>query len=135
MQRLAHAGLLLGQIFFFVVVWLASDALARYAGWPIPGSVIGLALVAALLFSRLLPSRYVQRGADWLLAEMLLFFIPPVVAVVNFGPLIASQGWRLLAVLLLGMLVVMIGTGLVVDWVFHYERRRHAQAAGRGDGS
>ncbi|HEY9101616.1 CidA/LrgA family protein [Chitinimonas sp.] len=131
MQRLARAGLVLAQIFFFVVVWLGSDALARAAGWSLPGSVIGLSLVCLLLFSGILPSRHVQRGADWLLAEMLLFFIPPVVAVVNFGPLIVSQGWRLLLVLLLGMLVVMVGTGLVVDWVFRFECRRHAKREGK----
>ncbi len=34
--------------------------------------------------------------ARWLLAEMLLFFVPAVVAVVNYAQLLLVDGWRIL---------------------------------------
>lgn len=116
----------LGQIAVFVAAWLLADHLARRLGLPVPGGVVGLGLIAALLFAGWLPLRAVQQGADWLLADMLLFFIPPMMALVDAGPLLAQIGWRLLLVLALGCVLVMVGTGLAVDRVFRYEQRRHA---------
>lgn len=118
------------QIALLIGLWFGADRLGHALGWPIPGGVIGLGVLAALLFSGLLPLRWVQFGAEWLLAEMLLFFVPPLMAVVDAGPLMMQLGWRLVAVLVLGCLMVMVGTGLVVDWVFHIERRRRARKEG-----
>jgi holin-like protein len=115
------------QTVAFIGLWLLADQLSRRLGLPIPGGVVGLGILAALLFAGWLPLRMVQQGADWLLAEMLLFFIPPLMAVVDAGPLIAQVGWRLLVVLPIGCVLVMVGTGLAVDRVFHYEQRRHAE--------
>jgi holin-like protein len=129
-RLLRHCALIALQVGLLIGLWLASDRLSRGLQWPIPGGVIGLAGLAVLLFCRLLPLRLVERGANWLLAEMLLFFIPPFMAVVDAGRLIAEVGWRLLAVLPLGCLLVMIGTGLVVDRVFRYEQRRHQAREG-----
>ncbi|WP_374356468.1 CidA/LrgA family protein [Chitinimonas sp.] len=113
------------QVLFLMALWLLADRLVRAWALPIPAGVLGLALLAALLFSRLLPVAAVQRGADRLLADMLLFFVPPLMAIVDSGPLLRQLGWRLLLVLPLGCILVMVGTGLIVDRVFRYEQRRH----------
>lgn len=118
------------QVALLIGIWMAADRLGRAVGLPIPGGVTGLGLLAGLLFIGWLPLGAVQAGAEWLLADMLLFFIPPLMAVVDAGPLFAQLGWRLLLVLALGCLLVMVGTGVAVDWVFHYEQRRHARREG-----
>jgi putative effector of murein hydrolase LrgA (UPF0299 family) len=49
----------------------------------------------------------VRAGARWLLAEMLLFFVPAVVAVVNYAQLLMVDGWRIFAVIALSTLMVL----------------------------
>ena len=50
-------------------VFLLGQALAGWSGLPLPGGVIGLGLVLALLASRLLRASNLQRGASLLLGR------------------------------------------------------------------
>ncbi|BCL76594.1 LrgA family protein [Jeongeupia sp. HS-3] len=122
---------LVTQLLLIFAVWFATDWFARVIASPIPGSVIGLGVVLALLLCGVLHTDTIRRGAEWLLAEMLLFFIPPCIAVVQFGALFKAEGLQLIAVIALGTLIVMAGTALVVDIVFRWEHRRRIRAKSR----
>lgn len=73
---------------------------------------------------RILPLQWVRAGARWLLAEMLLFFVPAVVAVVNYAQLLLVDGWRIFAVIALSTVMVLGTTAWVVEKVYRYEMRR-----------
>jgi len=119
-----HPGLRgLAQVVGLAALWWASDEAMRAMGLPIPGSVAGLGILVLLLRKGWLPLAWVAEGAGWLLAEMLLFFIPAVVAVVQYPAVILRSGWQLLLVILLGTVGVMVGTALVVERVVRLERR------------
>ncbi|MBV1776515.1 CidA/LrgA family protein [Burkholderiaceae bacterium DAT-1] len=122
------------QVILLVCLWLTADWVVRSSALPIPAGVLGLGMLVLLLLLGWLPLDVVELGAELLLAEMMLFFVPAMVGLTRFGPLFAQQGWELLAVLLIGCLVVMAGTAWVVDHLFHYEQRLHASrdAEGRG---
>lgn len=120
------------QVLFFVGVWSATQRMLDWLHWSVPAAVPGLFAVLLLLASGVLPERRLAAGADWLLGEMLLFFIPPLLAVVRYGPLLAQSGWRLLATIALGSLLVLVGTGLVVERTLRWERARHARRESQG---
>ncbi|BEV72644.1 MULTISPECIES: CidA/LrgA family protein [unclassified Paludibacterium] len=105
-----------------LLLWLC-NLLVAWSHLPLPGSVLGLGILALLLIGKVVPENVVELGAAWLLADMLLFFIPPVVAVLKYGTLISQSGLSLFVVLLGGTATVMIGTALVVDRVFAFETR------------
>jgi holin-like protein len=65
----------------------------------------------------------IELGANWLLANMLLFFIPLVVSVVQFTQLLKTQGLTLLLDIGLGFASVMLATALTVEWVCRLERK------------
>lgn len=113
--RLAARRSRLIQCLFLAALWLAGEAVARYAHLPVPGGVVGLVLVLLLLASGRVNVVDLQRGARWLMAEMLLFFVPAVLAVLDHREFLSLLGLKLLAVVLLGTLTVMGGTALVVD--------------------
>ncbi|MDR3641934.1 MAG: CidA/LrgA family protein [Humidesulfovibrio sp.] len=98
-----------------VLFWALGEALVRTTHLPVPGGIIGLALVLLLFASGRLRTISLRRGADWLLAEMLLFFVPAVLAVLDHREFLGLLGLKLLAVVLAGTLLVMGGTGLAVD--------------------
>jgi holin-like protein len=68
-----------------------------------------------------------RRGADWLLAEMLLFFIPAVMAVSQHAALLRAEGVRIVAVILIGTVLVMTATAFLVDLVWRWRQKHHAQ--------
>ena len=105
------------------LLWL-SNLVVAYLGLPVPGSVLGLGILALLLMTGVIPEKIVAFGAAWLMADMLLFFIPPVVAVLKYRDLLASTGIGLFAILIFGTATVMVGTAWVVDRVFAFEHRR-----------
>ena len=110
------------QVLLIVLVWLACDQASRHFHLPIPGSLLAMALLLLLLLGGVVPAVGLRRGADWLLAEMLLFFIPAVMAVWEHLPLLREQGGRILLVILAGTTLVMATTALLVDLMFRWKR-------------
>jgi holin-like protein len=122
-QRIEGLARVAAQSALLAGVWLAADWLARHLSLPIPGGVIGLIALLALLFSGGVAPRWVKAGADWLLSDMLLFFIPAAVAVVQYGGLFKEDGWRLALVVVSGTFAVMVAVAFTVDQAARFERR------------
>ncbi|MNL56483.1 holin-like protein [compost metagenome] len=66
-----------------------------------------------------------QRGASWLLGEMLLFFVPAVMSLLDHREFLGLLGLKLLVVILLGTALVMAGTALTIDLCYRW-MNRHA---------
>ncbi|NLS03166.1 CidA/LrgA family protein [Rhizobium sp. P32RR-XVIII] len=105
------------QIGLIMTFWITGEAFARLSGVPVPGSVIGLFLVLALLAAGWIKPAAMRRGAQWFMAEMLLFFIPAVLAVLDHREFLGLLGLKVLAVIVTGTLVVMGTTALAVELV------------------
>lgn len=121
-ERLSGLARIASQSALLAVVWWVSDFAARRLDLPVPGGVIGLAALLALLLTGRIAPRWVKAGADWLLSDMLLFFVPAAVAVVQYGGLFKSDGWRLALVVVIGTLMVMVAVAFAVDQAARLER-------------
>jgi len=104
-----------------------AEYLVDWLNLPLPANLVGMVLMLTLILCRALPLSWVRAGARWLLAEMLLFFVPAVVAVVNYAQLLMVDGWRIFAVIALSTLMVLGATAWVVDKVYRFEisRQKH----------
>lgn len=112
------------QVLGLIAAWYAADCAAAWLHLPFSGGVVGLLAMVALLLSGALRPATVENGADWLLSNMLLFFIPLVVSVVQFTDLLKSEGLRLFAAIGLGFVSVLLATAFTVEWVCRLERGR-----------
>jgi len=121
MKKLSASFLTLCQVFVLALVWFAADYMVRAFHLPIPANLTGLLLLLALIFSRIVNVEWLRRGATWLLAEMLLFFVPAVVAVVNYQDLLKQEGARIMLVLVVSTISVIAATALVVDKLYRFE--------------
>ncbi|QXI47127.1 MULTISPECIES: CidA/LrgA family protein [Pseudomonas] len=115
---------LLIELAILCSLFLFGGQLAAWLGWPIPGGVMGLALLLLLFASGVLKPAMLQLGAGWLMAEMLLFFIPALMSLLDYGALIRDEGWRILLVIAVSTLMVMVVTALTVELVCRW-RLRH----------
>lgn len=121
-ERLSGAARIAAQTAFLAAVWFVADFASRHLGLPIPGSVIGLAALLVLLLTGGIAPRWVKAGADWLLSDLLLFFVPAAVAVVQYGGLFKTDGWRLALVVIGGTLTVLLAVAFTVDQAVRLER-------------
>lgn len=115
---------LLVELAVLCTLFLLGGQIASWLGWPIPGGVMGLALLLILFASGVLKPATLQLGAGWLMAEMLLFFIPALMSLLDYGALIREEGWRILLVIAVSTLMVMIVTAMTVELVCRWRLRR-----------
>ncbi|MFK0383215.1 CidA/LrgA family protein [Agrobacterium sp. NPDC090273] len=111
------------QIIIISAFWLLGEAIVRIAHLPFPGAVAGLALVLILLASGKIKPTSMRGGAQWLLADMLLFFVPAVLAVLDHQEFLGIVGLKILAVILGGTAAVMCSTALAVDFGYRMMMR------------
>lgn len=121
--RLTGAARVVAQSALLAALWYMADFASRHLDLPIPGSVVGLGALLVLLLAGGIKARWVKAGADWMLSELLLFFVPAAVAVVQYGGLFKSDGWRLALVVVCGTLTVLVAVALTVDQAVRLERR------------
>ena len=111
------------QVGVLIAAWWLADQAASALQLPFSGGVVGLALLVILLLAGWVRPAAIELGANWLLANMLLFFIPLVVSVVQFTELLKTQGLTLFLNIGLGFASVMLATALTVEGVCRYERK------------
>ncbi|KZE31807.1 holin-like protein [Crenobacter luteus] len=121
-----------GQVALLSAVWWAATQLSLHVVPAVPGGVLGMAVVLIGLIKGWLPLDLFKSGARWLLAEMLLFFIPVVVAVVQYPELIVSAGAKILLVIVVSTGIVMTATSLTVDGFYRLELALKRRQRARG---
>lgn len=126
LQHLRNLLLTALQVALLAVVWHLADAFSHRFTPLLPAGVLGMVLVLLLLGMRILPRRHVAEGAGWLLREMLLFFIPAVIAIIQYPDLVWRHGLGVLAVIVISTTAVMASTTLAVEAVFRLQGRHRA---------
>lgn len=91
---------------------------------PVPGSIWGLVLLFILLKCRVIQLRWVEAGGDWLIREMLLFFVPSAAGIMTYGHLLFHQGLQIVVVIVASTSLVMLSTGLVAEHITRW-RKQH----------
>lgn len=111
------------QILIITTFLLIGNTIHSYAHLPIPGSVIGLVLLFLALYLRIIPLKLVDVGAKLLTAELLLFFIPSAVGIMNYPDLFGIVGIKLIIIIFISTVFVMMGTGVTA----HFLSRKKVQ--------
>ncbi|MGE5673309.1 MAG: CidA/LrgA family protein [Mycobacterium leprae] len=115
MHHLRKIGRITLQVVLLILIWQLGNWLSSHLHLPIPGNVVGLLVLLLLLELKVVRLRWVESGGSWLVADMLLFFIPTTVGIIQYRSLILLQGWRILLAIALSTVVVMAATGGLAD--------------------
>ena len=117
---------LLAELAVLLAIYLLGCQLASWLDWPIPGGVMGLAVLLLAFALGWVKPATLNMGAGFLLAEMLLFFIPALMSLLDYGGLLRDEGWRILLVIGVSTLVVMLVTAFTVELVCRWSLRHEA---------
>lgn len=108
-------GVIIIQVLFLHVFLFLGIALKQILPLPIPGSMFGLLLLFLALNFNIVKIEWVEQGAGWLLAELLLFFVPSAVGIVNYQEIISVQGLGIVLLITISTIIVMGITGITAD--------------------
>ncbi|MED1203670.1 CidA/LrgA family protein [Heyndrickxia acidicola] len=110
------------QVCFFYILFLIGNVLSSTLHVPIPGSIFGLFLLFGLLALKIVKVEWVDLGAAWLLSELLLFFVPSAVGIIQYKEIMGLQGIKIVLVILVSTLFVMTFTGISAEILSKFRR-------------
>lgn len=94
---------------------LFGELAVRGFGWPVPGNVVGMALLLAALILGPVRLEWVTEAAELVLTHMALLFVPVGVGVMLYFDLLAREWLPIVAATVLSTFVVMAVTGYVTQ--------------------
>ncbi len=83
------------QLAVIFAICLAGEFLHRIVGIPLPGNIIGMVLLLALLCLKTLKPEQISGVSSFFLNYLALFFLPPSIAIMAVGDDVLSK-WPLL---------------------------------------
>ncbi|MEC3884263.1 CidA/LrgA family holin-like protein [Halobacillus litoralis] len=111
------------QITGLYIIYLFGTFIQKTFNLFIPGSVIGLVFLFALLSLKIVPEHWVNQGVGFMIKHLPFFFIPATVGVMSYAYVFEGKGVLLILIGLLSTAMVMGISGFVAQWM---ARRREA---------
>lgn len=108
-------GVIIIQVLFLHVFLFLGAALKELLPLPIPASMFGLCLLFLALYFKIIKLEWVEKGANWLLAELLLFFVPSAVGIVNYDEILSVEGAEIVGLIGISTIIVMGITALIAE--------------------
>lgn len=105
------------QIAVFYGISVLANLVAGLLHLPIPGTVLAIAVVLLLLHTGVIKLSWLSLGADFLIAHLVLFFIPSAVVLMKHTGYLASEAWGILLVVVVGTSLIMIGSGTATEYL------------------
>lgn len=87
----------------------------RTSHLPVPGSVVGLIALAALIETRVLPLELVRDAADLLVRHLALLYVPAGVALLAYWPAVRHDLAAITVAALASLVAVLLVVGHVVQ--------------------
>ncbi|WP_101048298.1 CidA/LrgA family protein [Macromonas nakdongensis] len=110
---------------------LLGEAVVRWLAWPVPGPVLGMALLLLALLLRPVWLQALRDTAKGLLQHLSLLFVPAGVGVMLHLQRLGDEAWAIGVALVLSTWIGMATAALTTVWLL----RRHAGAKAPQDGT
>jgi holin-like protein len=110
------------QIAFIHLFLFLGMAIKSVVNGPIPASMIGLILLFLALKLKIIKLEWIEQGGKWLLAELLLFFVPSAVGIVNYKEVLGWQGVETVVLIIFSTIIVMGTTAFVSEKLYNRKR-------------
>jgi holin-like protein len=112
-RRLRLGARLAGQFLLLVILHECGARVVEATGLPLPGNLVGMLLLLALLRLKVVHLEQVQDAATLLLKHLNLFFVPLAVGLMAWGGLLGASGVGLGASLAGSAAICLAAAGVV----------------------
>jgi len=124
MNLLRNSLKIIGQIFILWVIYYLSTWGVQFFHLPIPGSVLGMIILFALLSTGVLKEQWLTAATNPLLKHLSFFFIPIAVELMVWGDLFLQKGYLLFLPLVVSALISLLTTGGIVQLLTKSHQRQ-----------
>ena len=107
----------LAGITWLLVFQFAGEVAVRLAGLPLPGPVVGMALLFAVLLARGAVPEALATAADGLAKHLSLLFVPAGVGVMMYARQLANEWVPIAAALVVSTVLAIAVAALVFRWL------------------
>lgn len=105
-----HIGIL--YLFNMIGTWLKD-----FLNLSVPGSVIGMLLLFTLLMTNIIKVEWIEAGAQFFVSNLVFFFIPATVGIIDYFDLFKGKGILLILIALISTILVMTTSGLTSQFL------------------
>ncbi|KLN46758.1 membrane protein [Providencia rettgeri] len=108
----------------FAILYLClivGNLISTLLPFAIPGSIVGMLILFALLALQIIPAHWAQPGCSILLKNMTILFVPIGVGIMNYYDLLSQQLLPIVASCVVSTLIVMIVVAISSNYI-HKER-------------
>lgn len=117
---------LLLQIVALGIISFAGNVIADAVHMGIPGSIIGIVILLVLIQLKIIPLEKIELGANFLIAELLLFFIPSAIGVIQFQEILKHDWSQLLFSISGSVICLVLFVSMATEAVVRLRERRGA---------
>ena len=103
------------QLFLLWFIYFLSAWVIKTFHLPLPGGVLGMLILFALLLSGVIKEEWLTTATFPLLRHLSFFFIPIAVELMEWGDLFRQKGHLLFLPLVVSLLVALLTTGGIVQ--------------------
>lgn len=111
------------QVGLLILFWWIGSFIQKQFNLPISAAVIGLFIVFIGLMTGIFKLTWIKTGSDFILSELVLFFIPCFIGLMKYKALFIAEGWQLILAVVLGTICVMVVTAYSVHLGFKLENK------------
>jgi len=122
-NRVTSLARLVSQICVLIVIWMIASYISAHWLPRVPPLISGIAIALVLMALGLLKRDWVNDGATWLIREMLLFFIPVAIAVLQYKQELSGKLLSIMIVIIGSTACVMVATAFAVDIAWKLDSR------------
>lgn len=103
---------------------LVGELLSMIPGLSIPGSILGMLLLTALLERKVVNPRSIAPICRFLISNMAFFFVPPGVALMLYFDIIAAEWVPITVATVVSIFLVIVVTGRLHQFLHRRIKRR-----------
>lgn len=96
-----------------IALQLVGEMISHYFGLPIPGAIIGMAILLGYLILRGEVAESLSTSSQYLFPYLPLLLIPASVGVIQYGELLEKEGIAVLAALVISLIISFVATPFI----------------------
>lgn len=104
------------QFLILLTINFAGVFLQKLFNLPFPGTILGLLILFILFWTKILKVESVSKVCDFLILNMVIFFLPPAVELLEYMTVLKTGFFKILLLLILTTIITMVVTGKTVEF-------------------
>ncbi len=83
---------------------------------PLPGTILGMVILFILLWTKVLKVESIEKVCNFLVLNMIIFFLPPAVELLEYMTLLEKGFFKIIILLIVTTVITMVITGKTVEF-------------------